>query len=155
MLVFNGSTNWNFSTQVTDLLPKPYDTVIRSLQLSSPKTQKLLQINNQWFSSFIGNSLIFFFFFFFFIEFRDAESISAYYGYPKLWILRYPAHRYHAVPSPGFEPTTLWLRVTFGSLQVFFLLKHPLHTTNVKFTTFGTDYVIDGSTKMQLTYRCQ
>jgi hypothetical protein len=36
---------------------------------------------------------------------------SAYYGYPELWIIRYPAHRYHAVPSPGFEPTTLWLRV--------------------------------------------
>jgi hypothetical protein len=26
-------------------------------------------------------------------------------------MLRYPAHRYHAVPSPGFEPTTLRLRV--------------------------------------------
>jgi hypothetical protein len=45
-------------------------------------------------------------FFFFFKEVRDAASNSAYYGYPKLWILRYPAHRYHAVPSPGFEPTT-------------------------------------------------
>jgi hypothetical protein len=32
-------------------------------------------------------------------------------GYPELWILKYPAHRYHAVPLPGFEPTTLWLRV--------------------------------------------
>jgi hypothetical protein len=41
-----------------------------------------------------------------------AASNSAYSGYPELWILRYPAHRYHAVPSPGgFEPTTLWLRV--------------------------------------------
>jgi hypothetical protein len=49
--------------------------------------------------------------FFFFNEVRDAASNSAYYGYPKLWILRYPAHRYHAVPTPGFEPTTLWLRV--------------------------------------------
>jgi hypothetical protein len=29
---------------------------------------------------------------------------SAYHGYPELWILRYPAHRYHAVSSPGFEP---------------------------------------------------
>jgi hypothetical protein len=47
----------------------------------------------------------------FFNEVRDAASNSAYNGYPKLWILRYPAHRYHAVPSPGFEPTTLWLRV--------------------------------------------
>jgi hypothetical protein len=40
-----------------------------------------------------------------------AASNSAYSGYPELWILRYPAHRYRAVPSPGFEPTTLWLRV--------------------------------------------
>jgi hypothetical protein len=31
-------------------------------------------------------------------------------------ILRYPAHRYHAVSLPGFEPTTLWLRV-----------RHPNH----------------------------
>jgi hypothetical protein len=42
---------------------------------------------------------------------RGAASNSAYYGYPKVWILRYPAHRYRAVPSPGFEPMTLWLRV--------------------------------------------
>jgi hypothetical protein len=48
---------------------------------------------------------------FFFNEVRGAASNSAYYGYPELWILRYPAHRYHAVPLPGFEPTTLWLRV--------------------------------------------
>jgi hypothetical protein len=40
-----------------------------------------------------------------------AASNSAYSGYPELWILRFPAHRYHAVPLPGFEPTTLWLRV--------------------------------------------
>jgi hypothetical protein len=40
-----------------------------------------------------------------------AASNYAYYGYPELWILRYPAQRYHAVPSPGFEPTTLWVRV--------------------------------------------
>jgi hypothetical protein len=49
--------------------------------------------------------------FIFFTEVRGAASNTAYYGYPELWILRYPAHRYHAVPSPGFEPTTLWLRV--------------------------------------------
>jgi hypothetical protein len=36
-----------------------------------------------------------------------AASSSAYSGYPELWILRYPAHRYRAVPSPGIEPTTL------------------------------------------------
>jgi hypothetical protein len=40
-----------------------------------------------------------------------AASNSTYSGYPELWILRYPAHIYRAVPSPGFEPTTLWLRV--------------------------------------------
>jgi hypothetical protein len=45
--------------------------------------------------------------FFFFTEVRGAASNSAYYGYPELWILRYPAQRYHAVPSSGFEPTTL------------------------------------------------
>jgi hypothetical protein len=38
-----------------------------------------------------------------------AASNSAYSGCPELWILRYPAHRYHAVPSLGFETTTLWL----------------------------------------------
>jgi hypothetical protein len=43
--------------------------------------------------------------------FFTAASNSAYSGYPELWILRYPAHTYRAVPSPGFEPTTLWLRV--------------------------------------------
>jgi hypothetical protein len=43
----------------------------------------------------------------YFIFFRGAASNSAYYGYSELWILRYPAHRYHAVPSPGFKPTTL------------------------------------------------
>jgi hypothetical protein len=35
---------------------------------------------------------------FFFTEVRSAASNSAYYSYPKVWILRYPAHRYHAVP---------------------------------------------------------
>jgi hypothetical protein len=30
---------------------------------------------------------------------------------PRAVDLRHPAHRYHAVPSPGFKPTTLWLRV--------------------------------------------
>jgi hypothetical protein len=40
-----------------------------------------------------------------------AANNSAYSGYSELWILRYPAHRYRAVPSPGFEPTILWLRV--------------------------------------------
>jgi hypothetical protein len=48
----------------------------------------------------------------FFTEVKGtASNYSAYYGYPELWILRYPAHRHQAVPSPGFELTTLWLRV--------------------------------------------
>jgi hypothetical protein len=51
-----------------------------------------------------------FYFFLLRLGVRTASN-SAYSGYPKLWILRYPAHIYHAVPSPGFEPTTLWLRV--------------------------------------------
>jgi hypothetical protein len=47
----------------------------------------------------------------------SAASNSTYHGYHELWILRYPVHRYHTVPSPGFEPTTtLWLRV-----------RHPNH----------------------------
>jgi hypothetical protein len=29
---------------------------------------------------------------------RNAASNNAYYGHPELWILRYPAHRHHAVP---------------------------------------------------------
>jgi hypothetical protein len=37
-------------------------------------------------------------------------------GYHELWILRYPAQRYHAMPSPGFEPTTLW-----------FWVQHPIY----------------------------
>jgi hypothetical protein len=49
--------------------------------------------------------------FFFFTEVRGAASNSAYYGYPELWILRYPAQGYHVVPSAGFKPTTHWLRV--------------------------------------------
>jgi hypothetical protein len=49
--------------------------------------------------------------FFFLSEVRGAASNSAYCGYPKLWILRYPAHRYYAMRSPGFVPTTLQLRV--------------------------------------------
>jgi hypothetical protein len=43
---------------------------------------------------------------FFFTEVRAAASNSAYYCYPEMWILRYPAHRYHAEPSPGFKLTT-------------------------------------------------
>jgi hypothetical protein len=40
--------------------------------------------------------------------------------------LRYPAHRYHAVPSPGFEPMTLWLKV-----------RHPNHAA----TTHQLEFV--------------
>jgi hypothetical protein len=60
-----------------------------------------------------------------------AAGNSAYTGYyPELWILRYPAHRYRAVPSPGFEPTTLWLRV-----------RRPNHSA----TTLQTSMMIDNS----------
>jgi hypothetical protein len=51
----------------------------------------------------------FFLLLFFFTEFRGAASNSAYYGYPELWILRYFAQRYHAVPSPA---VWLFLRKT-------------------------------------------
>jgi hypothetical protein len=61
----------------------------------------------------------------FFIEVRGASSNSAYYGYPELWILRYPAHIYHAVPSPGFEPTALWLKV-----------RHPNHTATTLMSVY-------------------
>jgi hypothetical protein len=52
----------------------------------------------------IWKCCFFFFFCFFFNEVRDAASNSAYYGYPKLWILRYPAHRYHAVHVLTIRP---------------------------------------------------
>jgi hypothetical protein len=58
-----------------------------------------------------------FYIYIFFLEVWGATSNSAYYGHPELWILRYPAHRYHAVPSPRFKLTTLWLRV-----------RHPNHS---------------------------
>jgi hypothetical protein len=49
--------------------------------------------------------------YFFLLRLRGAASNSAYYGYPV--DLRYPSHRYHTVPvpSPGFQPMTIWLRV--------------------------------------------
>jgi hypothetical protein len=46
-----------------------------------------------------------------------TASNSAYSDYPELWILRYPDHRYHAVPSSGFEHTPLWLRVREAILK--------------------------------------
>jgi hypothetical protein len=55
---------------------------------------------------------------FFFTEVRGAASNSAHYGYPELWILRYPPHRYHAMSSSGFEPTTLWSSVKNGDTGV-------------------------------------
>jgi hypothetical protein len=41
---------------------------------------------------FLGENI-----FFLLIDARGAASNSAYYGYPELWILGYPAQRYHAV----------------------------------------------------------
>jgi hypothetical protein len=55
-------------------------------------------------------------FFFFLLRLgASASSNSAYHGYPEVWILRYPADTYHNMPSPGFKPMTLWLRVQRGS----------------------------------------
>jgi hypothetical protein len=45
-------------------------------------------------------------------EVRGAASNSAYYSYPELWILWYPAHRYHAV-TPHL-PTTQCACPDFG-----------------------------------------
>jgi hypothetical protein len=56
-----------------------------------------------------------------------AASNSTYYGYPELWILRYPAHRYRAVPSPGFETTTLWLKVRRPNHSAT-TLQHAVHS---------------------------
>jgi hypothetical protein len=82
-------------------------------------------------------------FFCFFIEIRGAASNSVYYGYPEQWILRYPAHRYHAVPSPGFEPTTLWLRV-----------RHPNHSATTLHIDVGSKRLRNGRGKwvMNLTW---
>jgi hypothetical protein len=49
-----------------------------------------------WLSVSFDINFFFDFFFFFFNEIRGAASNSTYYGYPELWILRYPTHRYHA-----------------------------------------------------------
>jgi hypothetical protein len=58
----------------------------------------------------IGSRMLIYFIFLLRLGVRAASN-SAYSGYPELWILRYSAHRYHAVLSPGFEHTTLWFRV--------------------------------------------
>jgi hypothetical protein len=67
-------------------------------------------------------------FFFFFVteDIGVPQAILLINGYPELWILRYPAHRYHAVPSPGFEPTTQ-LRV-----------QHPNHLATTLTLSFQT-----------------
>jgi hypothetical protein len=72
--------------------------------------------------------LVVYFYFIFFIE----VSNSAYYGCPELWSLRYPAHIYHAVPSLGFEPTTLWL-----------MARHPNHSQ----VEMNKTYIIMGCLK--------
>jgi hypothetical protein len=47
----------------------------------------------------------------FFTEVRGAvsNSVPIIIATLSCGFLRYPVHRYHAVPSPGFGPTTLWL----------------------------------------------
>jgi hypothetical protein len=71
------------------------------------------------FSWFEGQHLIFV------IHYRQiSQTFVFYWGYGRvpqvnvivlitaaMWILRYPAHRYRAMPSLGFDPKTLWLRV--------------------------------------------
>jgi hypothetical protein len=48
---------------------------------------------------------------FFFTEVRGAAINSAYHGYPELWILWYPAQRYHANPwRSGWESDILTAR---------------------------------------------
>jgi hypothetical protein len=67
--------------------------------------------------------------------------ISAYSGYPEMWILRYPAHRYRAVPSPGFETKTIRLRVRRSNHSATtlhaFRLRHE-HTTHPLVTLLGS-----------------
>jgi hypothetical protein len=53
----------------------------------------------------------------FFDFFKNCRKQFCLLWLPRAVDLRYPAHRYHAVPSPGFEPMTLWLRV-----------RHPNHS---------------------------
>jgi hypothetical protein len=74
-------------------------------------SQHKLSVSTKYSSNIYCTCFTNFFLSFFFTEVRGAASNYAYYGYPELWILRYPAQRCLAVPSPGFEPTTLWLRV--------------------------------------------
>jgi hypothetical protein len=86
--------------------------------------------------------------FLFFNEARGAASNSAYYGYPELWILRYPAHRYHAVPSPGFDKSVEIMKIMVG---LFFVVHMFFHGFQVKEkfalsflgTIFGCDWLVD------------
>jgi hypothetical protein len=75
-------------------------------QPSNPTLESIIHFLRKNFFSHVSG-----YFFFLLRSGVRAASNSAYSGYPELWILRYPAHRYHAVPLQGFEPTSLWLRV--------------------------------------------
>jgi hypothetical protein len=55
-----------------------------------------------------------------------AASNSACSGYPELWILRYPAHRYRAVPTRDSNPR---LRVR-RSATTLHADKSPIHNKN-------------------------
>jgi hypothetical protein len=62
-------------------------------------------VKGNWSPDYASNAV------FFFLFLLRLGLNSAYSGYPELWILRYPADRCSAVPLPGFEFMTLWLRV--------------------------------------------
>jgi hypothetical protein len=69
-----------------------------------------------------------FFSFLFLLRLEVPQAILLIMSTP-LWILRYRAQKYHAMPSPGFGPTTLWLRVrrpnhSAMTLQINFLDCH-------------------------------
>jgi hypothetical protein len=90
-------------------------------------TQERCTSKTKMCSSSVCNSSrqLHFFFFFFLLTLRGAASNFCLLWLPRAVDLRYPAHRYHAVPSPGFEPTTLWLRV-----------RHPNHSATTLLVSF-------------------
>jgi hypothetical protein len=67
------------------------------------------------------------------------QAIMLIHDYPELWILRYPAYRYYAVPSLGFEPTTLWLRVRHPNHLATTLQKSFVYCRTTTITTSTRD----------------
>jgi hypothetical protein len=60
-------------------------------------------------SVFLSRELHFFQYFFTEVTGTCRKQFCLFFWLPRA--VKVSAHRYHAVPSPGFEPTTLWLRV--------------------------------------------